>query len=154
MQYCVEGTNPLSRTCLACMILPTFVYSVTVQKMLCCHAFSFSLQVFLVYTIYIMYTKPSLHDVFSLATHHGCMLLSLCHLHVLALTLQEVLMTGDRLRSYFICSDIVVRVEGTQNLMHSTQAFIWVANKVWCQLWVCQWKVHACGESVYISDTG
>ena len=47
----------------------------------------------------------------------------------------------------------MVRVEGTQTLMHSMYTFNWMANKVWGQVRVCQWKVHACGESGCTSVT-
>ena len=47
----------------------------------------------------------------------------------------------------------MVRVEGTQTLMHSMYTFNWMTNKVWGQVRVCQWKVHACGESGCTSVT-
>ena len=53
-----------------------------------------------------------------LATQHGSMLLPLCHSHMLALTMQEVLKIGDKLRTSLAGSETVVRVEGTRNLMH------------------------------------
>ena len=44
----------------------------------------------------------------------------------------QIMKVGDRLRTSLTGSETVVRVEGTQ---------------IWGQVRVCQWKVHACGES-------
>ena len=66
--------------------------------------------------------------------------------------MQEV-KTGDRLRTSLTGSEKVVRVEGTQTLMHSMYIFNGRANKIWDQLSVCKWKVHACGESGCTSMT-
>ena len=67
--------------------------------------------------------------------------------------MQEVLKRGDRLKMSLTGSETVVRVEGTQILMHNMYTFNWMANKIWGQVRVCQWKVHACGESGCASVT-
>jgi len=59
----------------------------------------------------------------------------------------QIMKVGDRLRTSLTGSETVVRVESTQTLMYSMYTFNWMANKVWGQVRVCQWKVHACGES-------
>ena len=61
--------------------------------------------------------------------------------------MQKVMKTGDRLRTSLTGSETVVRVEGTQTLTYSVYTFNGMANKVWGQVRVCPWKVHACGES-------
>ena len=41
----------------------------------------------------------------------------------------------------------------TESDAYSMYTFKWMANKVWGQVRVCQWKVHACGESECTSVT-
>ena len=65
----------------------------------------------------------------------------------------QVLKTGDRLSTSLTGSETVVRVEGTQTLMHNMYTFNWMANKVWGHARVCQWQVHAYGESECTSVT-
>ena len=70
------------------------------------------------------------------------------------MTMQEVLKTGDRLRTSLRRSETVVSVEGTDS--DALHVHIqWDGQQGPGQVRVCQWKVHACGESawVYISDT-
>ena len=57
------------------------------------------------------------------------------------------------MRTSLTGSETVVRVEGTQTDAYSMYTFNWMTNKVWGQVRVCQWKVHACGESGCTSVT-
>ena len=99
------------------------------------------------------FTNLSLHDASLLSNKAWPYATPIVSFTCVALTMQEVLKTGDRSRTSLRGSETVVRVEGTQTLMHSMYTFNWMANKVWGQVRVCQWKVHACGESVCTSVT-
>ena len=61
----------------------------------------------------------------------------------------QVMKPGDRLRTSLAGSETAVRVEGT----YSMYTFHCMANKIWGQVRVCQWKVHACGENGCTSVT-
>ena len=60
----------------------------------------------------------------------------------------QVLKAGDRLRTSLTGSETVVRVEGTQTLMHSMYTFNWMTNKVWGQVKACSHSNAHLAESI------